>query len=132
MKKFYQIELKNVQDVRGNLVIAEFEKEIPFLVKRIFYAYNTEKDANRGGHANKNSKFFMISIAGSCKVIADDGRIREEFLLDRPTKALYMDNMVWKNMTEFTQDNVLLILTDCIYDHNEYIKDYDVFLDGIN
>ncbi|MDF2700763.1 MAG: uncharacterized protein K0Q49_2326 [Haloplasmataceae bacterium] len=132
MKKYYEIKLKDASDIRGNLTIAEVDNQIPFLVKRIFYSYNTKSDELRGQHANINSKFMMISVAGSCKVKVDDGIMREEFILDHPNKALYLDKMTWKDMYEFSSDNILLILSDCVYDAKEYIRDYEEFRNMIS
>lgn len=129
--RFYQIDLKIIGDERGLLTVIENEKQIPFAVKRIFYLYKNVSNIPRGCHANKNSKFILISIAGSCKVKADDGSHQEVVDLNTPDKALFLDNMVWKEMYEFSEDNVLLVLSDCFFDKEEYIDTYEEFLELI-
>ena len=84
-------------------------------------------EARRGCHANRNSEFILISVSGSCTVLVDDGQERQEFVLDSPQKGLYCGKMTWKEMYNFSPDNVLLVLASTEYEVNEYIKDYEQF-----
>jgi dTDP-4-dehydrorhamnose 3,5-epimerase-like enzyme len=115
-------------DETGFLIALEQCKEIPFELKRIFYIYETDNTVARGNHANKDSEFLFICLTGSCKVkYVNDG---EEIIvvLDSPDMGLYMNKMVWKTMYDFSKGSILLVLTNTIYNPEEYIYDYDAFL----
>lgn len=115
-------------DARGNLVVIEGNQEIPFEIKRIFYIYGSDPSVVRGQHANRNSEFVMININGSSKVRVKDGKGYEEvFVLDRPYIGLYISKMLWKDMFEFSQDSILLVLSSEHYDPEEYIRGYRDF-----
>lgn len=115
-------------DERGHLVIVEGNKDIPFDIKRIFYIYGSDHDVVRGQHANRTSEFVLINVAGSSKVKVKDGKGSEMiFSLNRPHTGIYLPNMVWKDMYDFSSDSVLLVLSSEHYDPNEYIRSYDEF-----
>ena len=123
------IKLNELGDERGGLVVIEEDDLlVPFPIKRVFYEYNTACDITRGNHANKNSKFAMVSISGYCTIEIDDGKDKKKYKLDSPLKLLIVDKMTWKIMKEFSKDNILLVLSDHKYDGSEYITDYDEFL----
>lgn len=115
-------------DARGKLVVVESNKDVPFDIKRIFYIYGTDSTAVRGQHANRNSEFVFINVAGSSKVKITDGTHEEVVVLDKPGAGVYMPKMVWKEMFDFSPDSVLLVLANTHYDGNEYIRDYDEYL----
>lgn len=121
------IELNDVSDDRGRMVVLENLNQIPFEVKRMFYIYGIKDYAVRGNHANRNSEFFMVCLSGSVEVEVDDGKTKEIFKLSSPKKALYMNKMVWKTMKNFSQDAVLLCITNTLYDNTEYIRNIDDF-----
>lgn len=127
MDKLKIIDLKKVGDSRGKMAVLEGLKEIPFQIKRIFYIWGSSSEVVRGNHANRNSRFVFISLAGECKIKIFDGRYEFSIVLDNPEKALYMDKMVWKTMQEFSEDNILLVISDCDYDVGEYIYNIDEF-----
>lgn len=115
-------------DARGYLVALEGERDVPFAIQRIFYVYGADGQSVRGQHANRHSCFMMLCLHGACKVRVRDGaQYDETFLLDGPTKGLYLPAMTWKDMFDFTPDAVLLVLSDAHYDGGEYIRDYAVF-----
>lgn len=119
-------------DYNGFLTAIEGNISIPFEIKRLFYIFDTKKGVVRGQHANLNSQFVLVSIEGDCKVLADNGREKETFILDRPYKGLFLEKLVWKDMFDFSPDCILLVISDCIYDPSEYIRNYDDFLLNIN
>ncbi len=123
----YLIELKELGDDRGGLSVIEEKKNFPFQIQRVFYEYNTVSHITRGNHANKDSRFGFVSITGSCCVEVDDGNEKVEYQLDSPLKLLFVDKMMWKIIKSFSEDNVLLVLSDQKYNENEYIRDYEVF-----
>lgn len=116
-------------DERGNLVVVEGMQDIPFSIARIFYIYGSDGEIVRGKHANINSEFVLVNVAGSCKVKVDDGRGNiEVFSLDKPRIGLYLPKLLWKEMYEFSPDSVLLCLASEHYDEQEYLRDYDGYI----
>ena len=122
------IDLKEIIDDKGNLVVIESNDIVPFDIKRLFYIYGVGNIV-RGEHANINSQFCFICLNGSCKIKVDNGDIIKEFLLDNKRLMLYIDKMVWKDMYDFSDDCLLLVLSDHKYDSSEYIRDYYEFIE---
>lgn len=125
------IDLKYYGDCDGQLIPFENGINVPFDINRVFYIYNTRPNIKRGMHANRNSKFLLIAISGSCKVKVDDGITQQEVLLNDPRKALFLNNMIWKEMFDFSYNAVLLVLTNTKYDDSEYIRDYKQYKEEI-
>lgn len=116
-------------DDRGYLVIVEGGIDIPFDIKRTFYIYGSDPDVVRGQHANRKTKFVLINVAGTSKVKVRDGKGNEAvFSLNRPHTGVYLPEMVWKDMYDFSEDSVLLVLASEHYDAEEYIRDYGEFI----
>lgn len=115
-------------DERGKLVVIEGNKSIPFDIKRVFYIYGSDDTVIRGQHANRESEFVLINVAGTSKVRITDGE--EEFVveLNKPMMGVYIPNMVWKDMYDFSKDSVLLVLASTHYDGKEYIRDFNEYL----
>lgn len=128
MKELYKLlSFKNLGDSRGNLVAIEGNTDVPFTIHRTFYIYGCDSNTVRGKHANKNSEFVLINVAGKSKVMVTDGTQKEIIELSKPSEALYIPKMVWKEMYDFSPDSVLLILTNTHYDSSEYIRDFDEY-----
>ena len=115
-------------DERGQLIVAEGLKDIPFKIARIFYMYGSNQNVVRGQHANRRSEFVLINVCGTSKVKVTDGQMERSFDLDRPNIGVYLPQMVWKEMYDFSEDSVLLCLASEPYDAAEYIRDYDEYL----
>ncbi|MCQ2516062.1 MAG: FdtA/QdtA family cupin domain-containing protein [Saccharofermentans sp.] len=115
-------------DERGQLVVVEENKDIPFDVKRVYYIYDTLADVTRGFHAHKCLEQVLICVHGSCKIHLDNGFETEEVLLDKPYEGLYISNDMWREMYDFSSDAVLLVLASQYYDEADYIRNYDEFL----
>lgn len=125
----YELSFAQCGDARGKMSVVEGGSSVPFEIKRIFYSYATDTDAIRGQHANRKSAFVMICVAGSCKVrIVDLDGNEKTFELVSPEKGLYIPKMLWKDMFDFSEDCVLLVLSDEHYDKNEYIRDYAEYM----
>lgn len=129
IEKCRMIEFPQKGDDRGHLVIVEGNQDIPFDIKRVFYIYGSDKDVIRGKHANYNSEFVLINVAGTSKVKVDDGTQQKIFSLDRPHTGIYLPRMVWKDMYGFSEDSVLLVLASEHYDETEYIRSYSEYLE---
>ncbi len=121
------LEFKDLGDERGKLVVIEGGSAIPFDIKRVFYIYDSDDTVIRGQHANKESEFVLINVAGTSKVRLTDSR--EEFVvnLDRPMIGVYIPRMIWKDMYSFSKDSVLLVLASTHYEAAEYIRDYETY-----
>lgn len=119
-------------DERGQLVALEEFKDIPFKVKRVYYIYDTLPDVIRGYHAHKNLKQILICVHGSCKIKLDNGKEKEIVTLEKPNEGLFVDNNMWREMYDFSEDAVLLVLASELYDENDYIRNYDDFLKFID
>ena len=128
-KRAQMLEFAQKGDNRGHLVIVEGMQDIPFDIKRIFYIYGSDRDVIRGQHANRKSQFVLINVAGTSKVKVRDGKGNETiYSLNRPHTGIYLPQMVWKDMYDFSEDSVLLCLASEHYDAEEYIRNYDEFV----
>ncbi len=129
ISKVRMLEFPQRGDERGHLVVVEGNKDIPFDIKRAFYIYGSDRDVVRGQHANRRSEFVLINVAGTSKVKIKDGYGNEAiYCLNRPHTGVYLPTMVWKDMYDFSEDSVLLVLSSEHYDSSEYIRNYDEFV----
>lgn len=124
------IDLPDLGDDRGGLVAIESNQSVPFEVKRLYYIFNTT-DRPRGFHAHIELKQLAICLKGSCRFILDDGKSKEEILLDTPLQGLYIDGIVWREMHDFSEDCVLLVLASEHFSEADYIRDYQDFLKAV-
>lgn len=115
-------------DERGHLVVVEGGRAVPFEIKRIFYIYGSDSGVVRGQHANKESEFVLINVSGKSKVRITDGVEKVEIELNKPNMGVYLPKMVWKDMYDFSNDSVLLVLASLHYDAQEYIRDFKEYL----
>lgn len=122
------LQFADLGDERGKLVVIEGEKDIPFQINRVFYIYGSDDTVVRGQHANRESEFVLINVAGESKVRITDGH--EEFVveLNKPMMGVYIPRMIWKDMYDFSADSVLLVLASTYYDDREYIRNFDEYL----
>ena len=115
-------------DDRGQLIAIEAQKDLPFEVTRVYYIYDTLEGVRRGFHAHRNLQQVLICVSGSCKIHLDDGSSTAEVVLDDPTKGLYIANDMWREMYDFSEGAVLLVLASEYYDEADYIRNYDDFI----
>jgi dTDP-4-dehydrorhamnose 3,5-epimerase-like enzyme len=126
-----QIDFPSLGDDRGSLVALEGNEIIPFEIKRVYYIVGTKAGIARGFHAHKALRQVAVCVTGSCRMLLDDGKHKEEVLLDSPNKGLVIENMVWREMHGFTRDCVLLVLASEHYDEADYIRDYNDFIKAV-
>lgn len=126
------IQFQSHGDERGSLVSLEENKNIPFDIKRVYYLFDTKNEVTRGYHAHKELKQLAIVLKGSCRFRLDDGKERVELLLDNPAQGLYIESFIWREMFDFSDDCVLMVLADSVYDENDYLRDYEDFLEVVN
>jgi hypothetical protein len=116
-----------IVDQRGNLSFIEGKSHIPFDIKRIYYLYDVPGGETRGGHAHKALQQVIIAINGSFDVELDDGHEKKTFHLRRSNEGLYLNNMIWRELTNFSSGSVCLVLASTLYDAADYYRDYDEF-----
>jgi hypothetical protein len=112
---------------RGSLVAIEGNKTVDFTISRVFYMYGLDSHTVRGLHANRKTTMCFVALRGSCRIIIDNGRETENFLLDDPSRGLICRPMTWKELRDFSSDCVLMAICDTDYDAGEYIFDYTAF-----
>ena len=116
------------RDMRGSLAVAEFERHVPFAVRRSFFVFDVPSRETRGEHAHRRCHQFLVCLRGSCAVVADDGQARREFALDTPALGLHLPPLVWGIQYKYTPDALLAVFASDPYDPDDYIRDYDEFL----
>lgn len=122
------IEFPMLGDERGSLLSLESNNNIPFDIKRVYYIFNTVKGVSRGFHAHKALKQVAVAVSGSCRFVLDDGVDKAEVILDVPTRGLLIESFMWREMHDFSDDCVLMVLADQLYDESDYIRKYEDFL----
>jgi dTDP-4-dehydrorhamnose 3,5-epimerase-like enzyme len=121
------IDFKIYGDERGSLVSLEGNKNVPFDIKRVYYIFDNVKNVERGFHAHHNLKQVVICMHGECTFVLDDGKTREEVVLNSKTHALYIEDFIWREMKNFSVDAVLVVLASDFYDESDYIRNYEEF-----
>lgn len=132
MNNIKLIELISHGDNRGSLIALEKEHNVPFDIKRVYYIYDTKRGVPRGFHAHEDLEQMLICVSGSCKIKVDNGRQSETYELNTPEQALYIGKMIWREMFDFSQGCVLMVIASQYYNPKEYIRDYNKFLEMIN
>ena len=121
------IDLPGNADVRGALSVAEYPGVLPFAPRRLFTLFGIADGADRGRHAHREQLQFLIAMAGSFTVDANDGSECETYILKSPRQALYVPPLVWLVLTDFTPNSVCAVLASAPYDEADYIRDQDEF-----
>jgi len=123
-------QLRRVYDLRGSLAVGEFEQDLPFVPRRYFVVFDVPSTEVRGEHAHRECHQFLVCLRGSCAVMIDDGRHREEIVLDRPDLGLHVPPMVWSVQYKYSADALLLVFASHPYHADDYIRDYEGFLES--
>ena len=126
------ISFQPLGDERGSLVVLEGGKVVPFDIKRVYYIFDTKEGVSRGFHAHRNLKQVAVCVTGSCRFVLDNGKQREEIVLDKSTIGLLINDLTWREMYDFSPDCVLMVLANEHYDESDYIRDYQEFLKAVN
>lgn len=121
-----------IPDMRGSLSFAEIGQYLPFTPQRYFLVFDVPNSEIRGEHAHKECHQFLVCVKGTCSVMVDNGKVREEYLLNSPGVGLHIPPMVWGVQYKYSSDAVLLVLASDTYDPDDYIRDYDQFLSLVN
>ncbi len=124
------LDIPKVHDERGSLAVVEKEV-IPFSIERVYYLYDVPSDSFRGGHAHKEQESVIIALSGSFEVIIDDGAEKKRIMLNKPNQGLYIPTNIWREIDNFSSGAVCLVLASTTYDENEYIRDYNAFINQL-
>lgn len=123
-----RIQFNKHGDHGGMLVSLEQERNVPFDIRRVYYVFGTEPNVHRGRHAHRHLRQLAIALRGSVTIRVDDGTDSADFVMNDPAEGLLLGYMVWRELYDFSEDCVLMVLADQLYDPEDYIVDYDAFL----
>ncbi len=126
------IQLPKISDPRGNLTYLESERQVNFLIKRVYYLYDVPGGSDRGGHAHKALHQFVIAMSGSFDIVLDDGKERKTVQLNRSYSGLTICPYIWREVNNFSSGAVCMVLASDYFDEADYIRDYDEFLKIVN
>lgn len=121
------ISIPKIGEPRGNLSVVEGEV-IPFEIKRVYYLYDVPAGAERGGHAHKNLKQFLIALSGSFDVVLNDGNEQQTITLNKPYEGLLIHEGIWRELNNFSSGSVCLVIASAVFDEDDYIRDFEEFL----
>ncbi|MCY9787306.1 FdtA/QdtA family cupin domain-containing protein [Nocardiopsis sp. EMB25] len=122
------VDLEQHKDERGSLSVVESERTVGFSVRRVYYLHDLQPGTSRGGHAHRSLEQLIIAAHGAFTITVDDGFHRASHQLLQPGVGMYVGPMVWRNLSDFTEGAVCLVLASCHYDESDYYRDYDAFL----
>jgi hypothetical protein len=121
------LEIPKITEPRGNLSVIE-KDIIPFEMKRIYYLYDVPSGSERGGHAHKKLKQFLIALSGSFDVILKDGKEERRVTLNKPNEGLLIHPGIWRELNNFSSGSVSLVIASDVYEEEDYIRDFDEFI----
>lgn len=131
MKENIDLQIINipvVEDTRGNLAFIQ-ENTIPFVFKRVYYLFDVPSSAYRGGHSHKMQEEFLIALSGSFEVIIDNGFEKKLYFLNKPNVGLHIPKGYWRELQNFSSGAVCLVLNSDVFLEEDYIRDYNEFLE---
>jgi acetyltransferase-like isoleucine patch superfamily enzyme len=120
--------LPEIEDLRGDLSVIEYEKNLPFEVKRSFWVYKVPGREVRGEHAHLQCHQFLVCVSGTVQLVVDNGHERAQISLDRPSIGVHIPPLRWGIQYKYSEDAVLVVFASHQYDAGDYIRDYDSFL----
>lgn len=124
------ISLPKFLDIRGNLSFIEEETHLPFRIKRVYWIYDVPGGERRGGHAFKKNMEVIVALSGSFEVIFHNGLTESRFALNRSYYGLYVPNMIWRTLDNFSTNSLALIISSAGYSEKDYIRNFDEFLEA--
>lgn len=127
LNKINLINLPKIEDKRGNLSFYESLNHIPFEIKRTYWIYDVPGGERRGGHAFKVQHEFIIALSGSFDVKLNDGKSETIYSLNRSYYGLYVPNMIWREMLNFSTNSLALIVSSTHFSDADYIRGFDLF-----
>lgn len=125
------IDLPKILDERGNLSFIEEDSHIPFKIERAYWIYDVPGGEIRGSHAFREQKELIIALSGSFDIILHDGKEEIKFSLNRSYKGLYIPNLFWRRLENFSTNAVCMVLASTPYSEDDYIRDFDLFMETV-
>ena len=122
------IDLKQIETLRGSITSVENTNDFLFDFKRVYYLYDIPRGEYRGGHAHKDLQQVFVAISGSFDLIVDDGKAKKTFTLNSPSKAVQMPSGLWRELVNFSSGSVCLVICSSMYDEDDYLRNYQDFL----
>jgi len=132
MKEPKLIELPKIEDNRGNLSFIEGNVHVPFEIQRVYWIYDVPGGEVRGGHAYKTLHEYIVALSGSFDVVLNNGKKKQKWTLNRSYYGLYVPNMVWRSLENFSTNALCMILASEHYSENNYIRNHNEFLNLVN
>lgn len=130
LNKCKTISIPTIKDNRGYISFLQNSNALPFIIRRVYYIYGVPHgNCTRGAHAHKKLNQIMIALMGAVKVSLDDGTQSKEYLLNSPQTGLFISEMIWRDLYDFSDNTVILVLTNMIYKESDYIRNYEQFQD---
>jgi hypothetical protein len=123
------VELFKIHNRAGNITVVESNKDIPFPIERVYYLYDVPSDEERGGHAHKELYQLIIAASGSFTITLDDGKVKRSFMLNNPNRGLLITPGIWRELSGFSSGSVCLVLASMLYTADDYIRDFEQFLE---
>ena len=123
------IDLPKISERKGAITPIYGGEHLPFQIERVYYLYDVPGGESRGGHAHKDLQQLVISVMGAFDVIVDDGLERRRVHLDRAYFGLFIPKMIWRELENFSSGGICLVLASAPYDENDYIRDYQQYLE---
>lgn len=121
------IELPRIASPGGSLTAMYSGINLPFPIERVYYLYDVPGGEARGGHAHKQLHQLIVAASGSFDILLDDGTNRRVIQLNRPYYGLYLSNMIWRELLNFSSGGICLVLASAPYDESDYFRDYEEF-----
>lgn len=121
------INLPKILDKRGSLSFIEAKQHIPFVIQRSYWIYDVPGGEVRGGHAYRKNKEFIVALSGSFDVVLHDGVREQVFHLNRSYYGLYVPQMMWRRMENFSTNSLALVLSSTNYEEADYIRNFETF-----
>ncbi len=121
------VELPRIGSPSGNLTPVNAQIQIPFDIARVYYLYDIPGGETRGGHAHRALHQLIVAASGSFDVLLDDGVNRRTMHLNRPYFGLYMPNMIWRELINFSSGGICLVLASQVFDEGDYFREYEAF-----
>ena len=126
------IDLPKIEDYRGNLGFFENNNQIPFNIRRTYWVYDVPVGESLGGYAYKGAHEFIIAISGSFDIHVSDGNKEKKYNLNDPSRGLYTPNFIWKQIKNFSKNSLMLVVSDVVFDKNDYMQSFDEFKSLVN
>lgn len=121
------LSIPKIEERRGNLSVIENDT-IPFSIKRVYYLYDVPAGSERGGHAHKELRQFLVALSGSFDVALNDGKEKRIITLNKPYEGLLINPGIWRELQNFSSGSICLVVASDVYIEDDYIRDFDEFL----